>query len=308
MCSSLSRPTLVLVLTALVGVACAPPPDRGIRGDAPQTVSYLVASLAVPEPDAHDRMPGFDLDGIDEPSTTPTTCEERSIDWSWDGSHGVDAELNGYSLLYQDAIGVAPGVELTRALAEDRLSLVIEVRGVNAHDDGAVEVALLAATPSTRDDGFFARARIEHDANGRVRPGQHVLVRELAVATGHIEGTRVRVRFDSLAIPVRGAPVPLLAFDDLGATELAFDLAPGPSVRGGVLGTSFSIDRMVAELSARGSEGAEDALRELLTHIADIAPSASDPMVCTRASATMTFDAVSVVVDGASEGVAGPAR
>lgn len=281
-------------LLALLGLAGCANVDRGLPDDGREhTVSFLVSEIRVPEPSDGEHLRGFDLDGIDSSTGVGESCSAMAWDYSWDDEHGVDARLNeiasAYSLISEGERSA--GTELNLAIDEERLLLVVQVRGVTHSGDGPVEVALLAGA---------ADSALEHDAGGHPRPGQSLRATELAVVEGSIEGTRVHARFESLSIPVEGG-VPLLPLTGLGPTELAFDVVRGassPELGDGVLGTSLSIEAMADDFAARSADPqARELMLDVLTNLADMSPSADDPMMCSHVSLLLELDAVPVTIE-----------
>lgn len=84
---------------------------------------------------------------------------------------------------------------------------------------------------------------------------------------------------------------------DLVPLELGFDLAPGPVIRNGVIGTSMAVSDIAADVATRRGERWALTVESLLQGVSDIDPSPEAPLVCTRTSVSFTFEGVAVEPD-----------
>ena len=279
---------------ALCGLAaCSTPVDRGLPETGRHTVSYVVSEIRISMMDWGRQAPGFDLDGMATDGTDASTCETASIDSEWGGRQGIDAVLNTLVPSIEGFHHPPLEQELARAIAERRIAVAIQLRGVAQHGDGLVEVALLALDPEDA-------ASVPRDAEGRPLPGAIVRGTELAVGRGSIVGTRVHVRFDPFSIA--GADVPYIPFEELGPTDMGFDIVrtdDGPALVHGVLGTSFAIDALMNDLLERLPEATDlhRYARSTLRMMADIDPMRRESLLCSRVSAGFEIEAVPAVVD-----------
>lgn len=247
----------------------------------------------MPEVSPDWQVPGFDLDGITTDGTDTSTCETASIDGEWHGERGIDAAINAVRPLIEYVHREQLDRELARAIAERRIAIAIQLRGVTQHGDGLVEVALLALDA---DDA----AALARDADGRPLPGAIVRAVELVVGRGAIVGTRVHVRFPAFSLA--RADVPYLPFADMGATDLAFDIVrddSGPAFVNGVLGTTFSVEAIMRDLIERTADAPEwhPIVRNLLLMAADIDPDRREPLICARLSVGFEVEAVPAVLE-----------
>lgn len=238
---------------------------------------------------------GFNLDGLDsgEGSSDPfANCEEFAPDLAslLDPDHvGVD---NGFAELIPTVesfltpedcpSGVTDGCFdelMQQQISDGTMLLLVEVGGVDdlAYDSSVTVQLHRGAVPG---------GGLPTLAGGRLAPGQAFDLTPLgAPVAGDIFDGRVRAVGLSLPLPAAfgSSTLPLTVTD----AELRFDIG-GEVITDGQLGGSFEVDQVVAAVEA-SMPGYGDLMRDVLESVADVSPSSSDPLICTRVGVGLTF-------------------
>ena len=267
-----------------------------------ETRTYVVSVISLPEATSDGRAAGFNLDGLNsgEGSTAEdANCEEFNEDYDalFDPNHtGVDNALQSLvstieSLLPRED---CPGMQqagcldatLQQQITEGSLILMVEVSGINDYVfDDAIQLQLVLGEV---EGGGMPMI----DGSGGLAPDQtFATVQELGTpVAGDIFQGRLRAQTDQLTITIDTGDfqLPLM----ISGAEVRFNIAAdGSSLSNGVIGGFLRTEDIVMA-AAMIMEGIEDTVRGVVENVADVSPSAEDPMVCESVSVGLTFDAV----------------
>ncbi|MCA9605040.1 MAG: hypothetical protein KC619_05575 [Myxococcales bacterium] len=263
----------------------APPPirpDAGVVMPPPTDgTTFVIAEIHIPEPNAGNRAPGANLDGMDSGSGSPTpdaTCEEFHRDYRslTDGTRGVDDAFGGLIGTVEGLTG-RPVDELVRERILNGELLIV----ITMVDRGGIDLQLaLPAGP------------LEHDGR-RLLPGNLVTPFQ-PLGRGSVTGPdRLTAHVTDFSAMLPAGIVPGLPFGFLHDVELRFLYTPD-GLEDGELGGWYSVDDGVADVSVL-MPGIEDTVRSVLESVADIHPG-PDPAICQGLSVGMTFTAVPVIL------------
>ena len=198
---------LVALMISVLGIGCGPTEVVA----EPITVTYVVNTADVPEPDAMDRLPGFDLDSANGTAATDRCDDALDFTSPITSAGGVDNQLgaNVIGLLASMLpAGVAGSIE--EQIAAGTFLLLMEVSDINSfNNDSSVNVTLfLGALPAGTTMAMVG-------GDGRLTAGQtFTSMTTLATVTGAaIVGGRLTVAADSLplSLTVSGTAVTLTA-------------------------------------------------------------------------------------------------
>jgi hypothetical protein len=175
---------------------------------------------------------------------------------------------------------------LQQQIAEGSLILMVEVSGINDYVfDDAVQLQLvLGSVPG----GGMPMI----DGSGNLAADQTFdTMQELGMpVAGDIYQGRLRAQTDQLTITIDTGDfaLPLM----ISGAEVRFNIsADGSSLSNGVIGGYLRTDDIV-DAAAMIMDGIEDTVRGVVENVADVSPSADDPMICDSVSVGLTFEAV----------------
>lgn len=274
-----------LAISAIGGttVACGPGTEPGDDPDDGMTISYIVSTADVPEPDmTTGNLPGFDLDGMNSAGTSDNCNDAPDFTSSISGATGVDNQLGANVIgLLGDMLG-PDGVQgaVREQIASGSFLLILKVHDIdNFNNDESVSVDLVLGAAS---------GAITLGSDGLIAPGQtFTSMRALGTISGaSISGGRLTVSADTLplTLAVSGNEVTL----NLTSARISGTITATAMTRGEI-GAQISVAEIVTlgEMLAPGTI-TEDLVRSVA--MPDLDPSA-DPTVCDAISAGLTFEA-----------------
>lgn len=267
------------------------------------TLLYVISAIRLEEAPTTTAA-GFNLDRLDSgpgSTTVSANCEEFNPDFrsTLDPSHvGVDNALSGLvgiaSALLDDQ-GECPDTSdgCLSAIIQERIDqgamlFLVEVSRVQSlANDPAVSVAIHQATladgtpPELGGDSRLAADQIF------LRDRRLGLSEEASIVHGRLQAT-----FRSLELPIgMGLPLPAPTLDDV---EMRFDIDERSLARG-QLGARITVD--AADAHAPSGPGGDLLVSgffgtSLFETLADLRPSAIDPIVCTSISVGYLLEGV----------------
>jgi hypothetical protein len=268
-------------------------PDAALdAGPTPPTITYVVAAYDLPDAPRGPRLdeaPGVNLDGRVSVEGGAGSCEDLIGDLvSPLGEPGVDNQLVGSlnSLLE----GFIAGYDLQAVLDDDvatgRRLLAIQLSSLDSFDDD----------PEVRVDLFLVKPEgcagdVCPPPGGVVSAGAR-WIRSLVPIGSALPGEIVAGRLHvvahdfPLSFDASGVTVTMTVRDSILEGDVsAFGL------ENGVLGGGILVEDLVL-LAEMIMPGIGETARGILVDLADLSPSAADPLVCREVSAGMGLTAV----------------
>lgn len=276
------KKNLLVALAALSVAACTTDPGVDNPDDG-MTVTYVVSTADVPEVNADNEAPGFDLDGA--AGTAATDRCDDAIDYTSPvtGAANVDNQLSANVIGLVAGMldmGVAGAIE--EQIAAGSFLLMMEVVDVDSFtNDGSVSVRIiLGRLPAGTTMAMVG-------ADGRLTAGQtfESMTVLATIADAEISGGRIEVAADTLPIS--------LAVDGMNLTltlrqaRIAADISTGGLSRGEI-GAQLSVADIVSLAMMFGLGVDEMTIRGVAQP--DLDPNA-DGSVCNAISAGLTFEA-----------------
>lgn len=273
----------------------------------PVTNTYVVAAISLPKPmegGARLAAPGFNVDGMDSGEGSDdlmANCEQFQPDYvsTTDPQHvGVDNALSGLIPTIEGLVGAdnCPGgvtdgcvdALLQEQLEGGSLLLLMEVGGINDYNyDSEITLQLfLGALP--------AGAELMVDGSGQIAAGQTFDTDTVdlgpAVA-GDIFNGRLRATADSLPLTIETTDftIPLVITN----AEVRFDISES-ALSNGAIGGVITVQSII-DAASMIMPGIEGTVRSVVEGVADVTPSAEDPMVCESVSVGIEFNAVTAI-------------
>ncbi len=281
--------------------AAARPDGATDVGPAPSELAFVIGTYDLPpypQGPSMDEAPGLDLDGrvsFGGSSGGPTaTCEDYIDDLrSPFGERGIDNQLVG--TLHGLLAGFISDFDLQREL-DDGVATGERVIAVRLHDlddytsDGSVTVDLFLVTA----DGCSGEVcglpdGVVLDARWVARTGEPLVTG----ATGEIVDGRLHVSFAAfpLSFGSGGTSATLLMRDAVLEADVT-----ATSLEDGVIAGATPVQDLV-DLAESIMPGIGETARGILEDMADLSPSAADPLRCDDISAGMAFTAQRAVID-----------
>jgi hypothetical protein len=275
----------LIALSALALAACGGG-DGGGGPDDPNdgdTVTFIVSTADVPEVNADDEAPGFDLDGAPGVAATDRCDDEFDYTSPITGAANVDNQLsaNVIGLLGGMLDGGVTGA-IEEQIAAGTFLLLMEVNDIDSYtNDGSVSVRLiLGQLPAGTTMAMVG-------ADGRLIPGQSFeSMTVLADIDGaEIGGGRFEVAADSLplSLAVDGMDLTLT----LNEARIAANISE-TGLRDGEIGAQLAVSDLVNLANMFGLDIDEMTIRNIARP--DLDPNA-DGSVCNAISAGLTFEA-----------------
>jgi hypothetical protein len=262
--------------------------DTG-RTDAPLDVgpltgerwAWVLTTADVPEVNADNETPGFDLDG--RPGTAATDRCDDAPDFTSPitGATDVDNQLSANLVgLFGGMLprGVSGAYEDAFAAGEGLIGLVVD--GVDSRlSDPLVVVHVYTVTTESGAPPALG--------GGRIAPGQRFVVSDdLGGSVGHISGGWLEATFDRLPLPGSFA---------LSLRRVRIGGQFGPTARWtGEIGGTLTVTDVVELATAFGLGVDELTIRGVAQP--DLSPSA-DGATCAEISAGLTYEAVEALID-----------
>ncbi|WP_236517980.1 hypothetical protein [Sandaracinus amylolyticus] len=269
--------------------------DGGDDTMDPVTHTYVVSTISIPMTSQrhNEPAPGFNLDGVDsDGSPTGATCVDRSPDYTSSndpGESGVDNALGGLV----DTIGSLLGdgdldATLAEQITEGSLLIMMQVRDVNSYtNDSSVQVQLyLGSVPGGGAPMVSGSA---------LAPGQTFEGTAIgSVQTGSIVNGRLRVETDLLTLAINTGDVSL----DLNIrdAQVRANITP-TALANGAIGGSVRVEE-IAEAAEEIMAGLGDTVLTVLGGVADLEPTADDPLTCESLSVGILFGGVEAQLSG----------
>lgn len=248
-----------------------------------ETVTYIVSTADVPEVNAAEEAPGFDLDGL--PGVAATDRCDDAVDYTSPitGAANVDNQLSA------NVIGLLGGMlksgvtgAIEEQIAAGTFLLLMEVNDIDSYtNDGSVSVRLiLGALPAGTTMAMVG-------ADGRLTAGQtFTSMTVLAEIDGaEIDGGRFEVAADSLplSLAVDGMDLTLT----LNEARIAANISE-TGLSDGEIGAQLAVSDLVNLANMFGLGVDEMTIRGVAQP--DLDPNA-DGSVCNAISAGLTFEA-----------------
>jgi hypothetical protein len=280
--------TALAALAAMTLMACGT--STTVDPPGGPTVIYVVNTADVPEVDAENRAPGFDLDGA--PGAAATDRCDDAIDYTSPvtGAANVDNQLsaNVIGLVAGMLMGGVPGA-IEEQIAAGTFLLMMEVSDVDSfNNDSSVSVRLiLGALPAGMTMAMVG-------ADGRLTPGQSFTSMTVlaTIPEAEINGGRIEIASDSLplSLDVMGMSLTLT----LRQARIAADISATGLSRGEI-GAQLSVADIVSLAMMFGLGVDEMTIRGVAQP--DLMPNA-DGSVCDAISAGLTFEATTAMLSG----------
>jgi len=275
----------LIALSALALAACGGGgggggPDNPDDGD---TVTYIVSTADVPEVNADDEAPGFDLDGA------PGVAASDRCDDALDYTSPITGAANVDNQLSANVIGLLGGMldggvtgAIEEQIAAGTFLLLMEVNDIDSYtNDGSVNVRLiLGQLPAGTTMAMVG-------ADGRLTAGQTFeSMTVLAEIDGaEIDGGRFEVAADTLplSLAVDGMDLTLT----LNEARIAANISE-TGLSDGEIGAQLAVSDLVNLANMFGLGVDEMTIRGVAQP--DLDPNA-DGSVCNAISAGLTFEA-----------------
>ncbi len=268
-----------------------PRPDSAVdAGPTPSTITYVIDTYDLPDAPRgprSDEAPGLDLDGRVSDGTSSSTCEDFQPDLvSPLGELGVDNQLVAslHGLLSGFIVDFDLQATLDEDIASGRRLLAIRLTELDSFvDDGAVRVELFLVKPEgcTRD--------VCAPPGGVVSPDALWIMGLVPIGggLGEISGGRLHIVTDfPLDFEASGMTITITIQDAI----LEADVSP-LGLDNGVVAGGLRVDDIVF-LADTIMPGIGETARGILQDLADLDPSASDPLLCDEISAGLGMTAV----------------
>lgn len=269
------------------------------------TYTYVVELIDLPQA-ASGAAPGFNLDGLDSgdgSTAADANCEEFNQDFinSEESDHvGVDNALQGLVPTIEGLLSAADcpggttegclGATLQAQILDGSLILLMQVSGVNDFQyDSSVQLQLfLGEVPGggAPVEGGSGGLEADQEFTGLMNLG--------APVPGDIFDGRLRASTDVLTITIDTGDfsLPLM----ISEAEVRFDISEsglGAGQIGGYLRTEDII-----EAASMIEPGIDETVRSVVESVADVGPSAADPVICESVSVGLTFGATTATCTG----------